>query len=271
MSLSEDDLRAYFKRIGFSGEAHPDRATLEALVAAHTGAIPFENLNPFLGLPVALSSEALVEKLIRHRRGGYCYEQNTLFSCVLETMGFDFTPLAARVLWMQSDDAVTPRTHKLLLVNLPEALVLADVGFGGAVCTGVLDLVPDLAQSTPHERFRLVEVNGLWRQQIEIGGEWRSTYQFDLTPQLSVDDELGNWWTSASPASHFTFSLIAARSPAGRRHALRNFDYSIHVPGGESEKRRLEKPEEVCTVLEEDFGIDIPDRERFLRRLEAIA
>ena len=271
MNLSEGDLRAYFERIDFSGDAHPDRETLAALVAGHTAAIPFENLNPFLGLPVTLSSEALVSKIVRSRRGGYCYEQNGLFSHVLETIGFDFTPLAARVLWMQSDDAVTPRTHKLLLVNLPEGLVLADVGFGGAVCTGVLDLVPEVAQSTPHERFRLVEVSGLWRQQIEIGGEWRSTYQFDLTPQLAVDDELGNWWTSASPASHFTFSLIAARSPAGRRHALRNFDYSIHVPGGESEKRRLSGPEEVCVVLERDFGIEIPDRERFVSRLEAIA
>ena len=271
MSLSEGDLRAYFGRIGFNGEARTDRKTLEALVAAHTGTIPFENLNPFLGLPVPLSSEALVEKLVRARRGGYCYEQNGLFSHVLETIGFDFTPLAARVLWMQSDDAVTPRTHKLLLVNLSEGLVLADVGFGGAVCTGVLDLVPEAPQSTPHERFRLVEVKGQWRQQIEIGGEWRSTYQFDLAPQLSVDDELGNWWTSASPASHFTFSLIAARSPGGRRHALRNFDYSVHVPGGDSEKRRLESPEEVCAVLEQDFGIELPDRGAVVARLEAIA
>ena len=271
MSLSEGNLRAYFERIGFKGEARPDRATLEALVGAHTATIPFENLNPFLGLPVSLSSEALVEKLVRQKRGGYCYEQNGLFSHVLETIGFDFTPLAARVLWMQSDDAVTPRTHKLLLVNLPDGLALADVGFGGAVCTGVLDLVPEVPQPTPHERFRLVEINGQWRQQIEIAGEWRSTYQFDLTPQLSVDDELGNWWTSASPASHFTFSLIAARSPAGRRHALRNFDYSIHVPGGESEKRRLESPEEVCAVLEQDFGIEIPDRALLICRLGSIA
>jgi N-hydroxyarylamine O-acetyltransferase len=271
VSLSEGDLRAYFDRVGFTGEAHADRATLEALVAAHTATIPFENLNPFLGLSVRLSPDTLVDKLVRQRRGGYCYEQNGLFSHVLETIGFDFTPLAARVLWMQSDDAVTPRTHKLLLVNLPEGLVLADVGFGGAVCTGVLDLVPEVPQPTPHERFRLLEAGSLWRQQIEIAGEWRSTYQFDLTPQLAVDDELGNWWTSASPASHFTFSLIAARSPAGRRHALRNFDYSIHIPGGETEKRRLESPEEVCAVLESDFGIDIPDRERFVARVEAIA
>ena len=271
MKLSDGDLAAYFERIGFTQEARPDRATLATLVAAHSATIPFENLNPFLGLPVPLSPEALVAKLVRQRRGGYCYEQNGLFSYVLDSIGFHFTPLAARVLWMQSDDAVTARTHKLLLVDLPEGQVLADVGFGGAVCTGLLDLVADVPQATPHESFRLVRANGLWRQQINIGGEWRSTYQFDLTPQLAVDDELGNWWTSANPASHFTFSLIAARSPAGRRHALRNFDYSIHVTGGESEKRRLENAEEVCAVLESDFGIDIPDRDQFVARVQALA
>jgi N-hydroxyarylamine O-acetyltransferase len=270
LSLPQADLAAYFDRIGYSGEARPDRKTLEALVAHHTATIPFENLNPFLGLPVPLTPDALVAKLVQQRRGGYCYEQNGLFSHVLETVGFEFTPLAARVVWMQSEDAVTPRTHKLLLVHLPEGRVLADVGFGGAVCTGVLDLAADVPQTTPHERFRLLDADGRWRQQIEIGGEWRTTYHFDLTPQHAVDDELGNWWTSASPASHFTSSLIAARSPPGRRHALRNFDYSIHIPGKESEKRRLESPEQVRAVLETDFGIEIPERERFTGRLGAI-
>jgi N-hydroxyarylamine O-acetyltransferase len=271
VSLSQADLTAYFDRIGFSGDPRPDRETLAALVAAHTGSIPFENLNPLLGLGVPLAPDALVGKLVHQRRGGYCYEQNGLFSHVLETIGFDFTPLAARVLWMQSEDAITPRTHKLLLVNLPEGQVLADVGFGGAVCTGVLDLVPDAPQATPHERFRLLKLNGEWRQQIEIGGEWRTTYRFDLTPQLPVDDELGNWFTSASPASHFTQMLTVARSPAGRRQALRNFDYTVHVPGQESEKRRLEGPEEACQVLERDFGIEAPDRDKLLDRLKAIA
>jgi N-hydroxyarylamine O-acetyltransferase len=269
--LSEGDLGAYFDRIGFSGDPRPDRETLAALVAAHTGSVPFENLNPLLGLPVPLDPESLVRKLVRQRRGGYCYEQNGLFSHVLETIDFHFTPLAARVLWMQDEAALTPRTHKLLLVNLSEGQVLADVGFGGAVCTGVLDLVPDTPQTTPHERFRLLKLNGEWRQQIEIGGEWRTTYRFDLTPQLPVDDDLGNWFTSASPTSHFTFSLTAARSPAGRRQALRNFDYSVHVPGNESTKRRLETPEEVCEVLERDFGIEPPDRDKLLARLGSIA
>jgi N-hydroxyarylamine O-acetyltransferase len=271
VSLSQADLTAYFDRIGFTAVPRPDRQTLAALVAAHAGAIPFENLNPLLGLPVPLDADSLVQKLVRDGRGGYCYEQNGLLSHVLEALGFAFTPLAARVLWNMPEDTLTARTHKLLLVKLEDGPVIADVGFGGAVCTGVLDLVPDAPQPTPHERYRLVRSNGEWLEQIEIGGEWRTTFRFDLTPQLEIDDELGNWFTSASPKSHFTTSLTAARSPAGRRHALRNFDYTVHVPGHQSEKRRLAGPEEVCDVLEHDFGIPLPDRSALITRLESIA
>lgn len=270
MKLSGSDLAAYFKRIGFENEPQVDRSTLSALVAAHAGSIPFENLSPFLGLGVDLEPQALLTKLVHQKRGGYCFEQNGLLGHVLETIGFRFTGLGARVLWRQAEDAVTARTHKLLLVHLPEGQVLADVGFGGVVCTGVLDLVPDEPQATPHERFRLLQRDGEWHKQIEIDGEWRSTYRFDLTPQLPVDYELGNWWTSTNPASHFTFSLIAARSPPGRRLALRNFDYAVHISGERTERRQLRQPEEVCEVLEREFELELPDREQLLKRLEAI-
>jgi N-hydroxyarylamine O-acetyltransferase len=270
VSLSDRDLKAYFDRIGFAGDPRPDRETLAALVAAHTAAIPFENLNPLLGLPVELGSESLVAKLVRSHRGGYCFEQNGLFRLVLEKIGFVVTGLAARVLWMLPEDSITPRTHMTLLVELPAGPVLADVGFGGAVCTGVLNLMPDVPQETPHGRYRLVQSDGEWRQQAEIEGEWRTTYRFDFTPQPQVDYELANWWTSTSPLSHFTQGLTVARSPPGRRMTLRNFDFATHRLGVPSDRRRLESPGEVCAVLENEFGIGIPDRDALIVRLETL-
>jgi N-hydroxyarylamine O-acetyltransferase len=267
LSLGAEDLRSYFDRIGWSGQPAADRQTLAALVQAHTASIAFENLDPFLGRPVDISSEALVAKLVHGGRGGYCFEQNGLFRLVLETLGFEVTGLAARVLWMLPEDSVTPRTHMTLLVHLPEGPVLADVGFGGAVCTGVLDFVPEVPQDTPHERYRLVRSNGEWRQQTEIAGEWRTTYRFDLTPQPQIDYELANWWTSTSPLSHFTQGLTVALSPAGRRLTLRNFDFATHRLGHPSERRRLEGPSEVCDVLESEFGIRLPEREALIDRL----
>ena len=83
------DLAAYFGRVGYTGPAAPTLETLQALVAAHNGAIPFENLDPVMGIPVAdLGQAALTDKLVHRRRGGYCYEQNGVMGYVLAELGF---------------------------------------------------------------------------------------------------------------------------------------------------------------------------------------
>jgi arylamine N-acetyltransferase len=71
------------------------------MVAAHNGSIPFENLDPLLGIPIAdLSVAALTDKLVCRRRGGYCHKHNGLMGYVLEALGFGVERLAGRVVWM---------------------------------------------------------------------------------------------------------------------------------------------------------------------------
>lgn len=83
------DLGAYFDRIDYRGAAEPNLEVLQDLMTAHTGSIPFENLDPLMGVPVDdLSPEALTDKLVYRRRGGYCYEQNGLMGYVLAEIGF---------------------------------------------------------------------------------------------------------------------------------------------------------------------------------------
>ncbi len=81
------DIDAYFQRIGYRGTAEPTVETLRALHHLHPLAIPFENLSPVLGWPVPLDLPSVERKLIREGRGGYCYEQNTLFAAVLRQLG----------------------------------------------------------------------------------------------------------------------------------------------------------------------------------------
>lgn len=269
--FSASALAAYFDRIGYTGPVAADRATLAAIAVHHPAAIPFENLDPLLDRPVKLSLDAVTAKLVHGGRGGYCFEHNGLLLAVLRRIGFTADGLAARVYWNQPSPGTPPRTHMLIRVALPDGPVLIDVGFGGAVLTGVLDLVPDVAQATPHEPFRLIsDGGGTWEQQIRIGSDWRTTYRFDLTVQEPIDYELANWWTSASPGTHFRQMLMCARSMPGRRLTLRDFDFAIHHLGGATERRRLESGAEVCDILEDAFGLSLPDRPALLRRLEAL-
>ena len=77
------DLPAYLRRVDYAGDLSPSRATLDALHLAHATAIPFENLDILLGVPIRLDLASLQAKLVAGRRGGYCFEQNALFACVL--------------------------------------------------------------------------------------------------------------------------------------------------------------------------------------------
>src|SRR5687767_6520538 len=96
---SSVDIDAYFERIGYVGSRSVSADTLAAIHLQHPIAIPFENLNPLLRRPVRLDAPSLEHKLVRDRRGGYCFEQNLLLSHVLRGLGFQVKGLAARVLW----------------------------------------------------------------------------------------------------------------------------------------------------------------------------
>lgn len=267
MTLRSADLDAYFIRIGWSGPVATDRATLNAIAAHHPAAIPFENLDPYLDRPVDLALDALVAKLIHGRRGGYCFEQNGLLRHVLEGVGFTVVPLSGRVVWNMDPETVTARTHMVLRVDLTEGPVLIDCGFGSAVPTAALDLMADIEQRTPHEPFRFVRKDDEWRAQIRIAGEWRTTYRLDLSPQHEIDYTVANWYTSTHPNSHFRHGLTLARALPGRRISLRGIEFATHTLDGVSERRTLSDPDEVAAVIEEMFGIQIPDRSALLARL----
>ncbi len=113
------DLDAYLDRLGYAGPHTPSLDTLEALHALHPAAIPFENLNPLLRWPVALDAESLQAKMVAGGRGGWCFEQNTLFRHALQSLGFSVSSLGARVIWNTPPDSpIGPRSHMLLLVDL---------------------------------------------------------------------------------------------------------------------------------------------------------
>lgn len=256
--MAELDLAAYFRRIGYEGSPKVDLATLQALHIAHAITIPFENVAIQMGEGIRLDLDAIQDKLVRRRRGGYCFEQNSLFLAVLKTVGFDAEPFEARV--RLGTEAVLPRTHMLLRVKVDGAELLADVGFGGE---GLLHPVP--MDGEPHAQFgrayRVIPEGGLRVLQSKQLVAWSDLYAFVPEPRPQVDFEMGNWYTSTFPESRFIQTLTAQRVTREGRLVLRNLSFTT-VREGEAEERLLE-PNEVPRVLRESFGLDIPDGTRF--------
>ena len=81
------DLAGYLARIGHHGPALPELATLQALHVLHPAAIPFENLDPLLGLPVPLDLSSLQGKMVRGgcdalREGGQAIKRVMMVSWI---------------------------------------------------------------------------------------------------------------------------------------------------------------------------------------------
>ena len=257
------DLAGYFERIGYAGDRTPKRATLDALHLAHATHIPFENLDILLGRPIRLDLASLQAKLVRGRRGGYCFEQNRLFAAVLEALGFAVTPLAARVRFGTS--AVLPRTHMLLQVDVDGSPLLADVGFG---IFGLLLPVP-LDESGESRQFawtyRVAREAGQYVLQLRKGVAWSDLYAFTLERQYPVDYEMANHYTSTHPSSRFVLAPIAQRSTPDVRRMLRDGTYSEHR-GETVTQRTLADDDELLEVLAEEFELRFPKGTRFRAR-----
>lgn len=252
----------YFRRIDYHDSRTPSLDTLIGIHRAHTRAIPFENLNPLLGIPVSLNIESIYDKIVGSGRGGYCFEQNLLFNHVITQLGFETTGLAARVMWNVPEGVIPPRGHMLLLVRIKGSAYVADTGFGSLTLPEPLALTMDIAQNTSHEPFRFLRAENEYILQAQVKDEWRSLYRFNLTEQLLPDYEAANYFVSTHPTSYFTQNLAAARIDRGKRFALRNQDFTVHETGGESTTRRIDSVSEIRLTLENVFQISLPQSEK---------
>ena len=148
------DIEGYLKRINYSGSLEPTADTLRALQVAHLKTVPFENLSIHANEPIVLEDDALFDKIVRRRRGGYCYEANGLFTALLRALGFEVAMLAAGV--AKKDGGFGPQfDHMTLIVTLEERW-LSDVGFGDSFVEPLLlDSRDEQVQGT--RAFRIVD------------------------------------------------------------------------------------------------------------------
>ncbi len=256
--LATLDLDAYCERINYRGERAPTLAVLREIQGRHIDAIPFENLASLAGDPVPLDLASLEAKLVRSRRGGYCFEHNILFAAVLQRLGFTVTGLAARVIWKAPPGTIGPRTHMLLRIDLPGSSYIADTGFGGATLPGPIELAIGRSQQTPIEPYRLLSQGDGYQLEVEQRGEWQPVYTFDLQPQRFVDYQVANWYVSAHPASRFRQVLLVARATGRRRQSIFNDEFRLHDPDRGTERRQFASTAELREALANLFGIEAP-------------
>lgn len=241
----------YFTRIGYTGPHTATAETLAALQLAHATHIPFENLDVLLGKTIRLDPESLVEKLVHQRRGGYCFEQNTLLLTVLEQLGFPVTRLLARVRYRAT--GVRPRTHLVLKVEADSQHWLADVGFGAEGLLLPVPLVADKPVQHGVWHYRLVREDFLWVLQSLSDGLWKDLYAFSELPEFAADVEVASHYTSTHPETIFKKRLAVQLPSLTQRTYLRNEGWVVETPSGTTTKPI--PPTEFLSRLHTHFGL----------------
>jgi N-hydroxyarylamine O-acetyltransferase len=248
------NLDAYFERIGYAGPREVSLKTLAALHAAHLASIPFENVDVLLGRRIRLDLASLQAKLVDQRRGGYCFEQNTLFTAVLRRLGFRVTTLEARVR-PPGATRTLPRTHMVLRVDLPDRAVLADVGFGGDGPLQPVNLDGEISEQGG-SAYRIIEEGPVKVLQIRGRDGWRDLYAFTLTEALPVDFEVANHYTSTWPESPFVSTLTAQLSLPDERRILRGRTLTLRRDAHDTTHEVDEG--DLIPLLRESFHIELP-------------
>lgn len=238
MSNQLFNVEAYLKRINYEGSVDVSYETLYGIHVAHTLNVPFENLSVYFKEPISLEKEALYEKIVENKRGGYCFEMNGLFSFVLRELGFKVTDLLAR----GTMDGITysAKLHQILMVEIGDKRYIADVGFGmnGLTAPLLLDTEEDQRQFTHIYRLIQDPKHGYVLQKKE-GEVYNYMFAFTLEECYPIDFVVSNHFTETFPDSFFAKMKMCTMPTKEGRISLTDKQFKVISNGKVTERKSM--------------------------------
>jgi N-hydroxyarylamine O-acetyltransferase len=240
-------------RIGLDAPPAADTAGLRALQRAFVSHVPFEDIAVQLGESAPLDPDALVQRMLTGGRGGYCFEVNTVFALLLESLGFAVERRQA-IVGPRGAFAAGERTNHLALVvrTAADEAFIAEGGWG----EGPLEPLPLAEGPVTVGAFTFVvdrEGDGWWIAQHEHGAS--PGFRFADAPSTLADFEPFHRYQSTAPESGFVQTLLVQRPYQDRIVSLRARTFFVDGPGIR-ERRLLEDQDAFATTLSAAFGID---------------
>ena len=250
--MDHETVLAYLDRMGVSASTAGDAAGLRTLHREHQMTVPFENLSIHLAEPISLEERDLIDKIVRRRRGGFCYELNGAFALLLEALGARVSRVAAQV--YGEAGLSPPFDHLALIVRAADGSGpwLADVGFGShSDYALLLDARDD--QDDPAGRFRLADADA---GDIDVLKDGKPQYRLEIRERSLADCVPTCWWQQTSPLSHFTQSTICSKLTPGGRESISG-RMLIQTQDGTRTEQQLDTDEALLAAYRDHFGVTL--------------
>lgn len=270
-TFTATQIATYLDRIGYTGSTEPTAETLEGIYRTHQLAVPFENFDILpLGRPLQLEAEAIYDKIVRHHRGGYCYELNGLLATILRDLGYTVTIAEARFV-EEGGGLSAVFDHMVLMVQPPKDqerwLVDAAGGRNASIRPllirdGYIEHQPELGR-----QFSLHGDDTRWQLDHQPAGEeWQPIFVFDAIPRTLADFRERSHFHEHDPSSHFRQGpLCTIATPTGRVTFSQN---RLIITDGANREERSVAPDEVAAILRHYFQFDL-EREFVAERIES--
>jgi arylamine N-acetyltransferase len=219
LAVSRLDVGAYLDRLGLDDPGTPSVAALRRLHRAHVERVPYENLEIQLGRRTTVDPHESADRIVRRRRGGYCFHLNGAFSELLVALGYPVTRHRGGVQRTQADPPRISGAHMPLTVSglphdsCPSGVWLVDVGLGPLY--EPLPLHDGTFRQGPLEyRLRASDVEpGAWRFEV-APRHW--FVGMDFSPRAAAIADFASMHAHLSSAPESPFVRVAT---VQRRHA----------------------------------------------------
>lgn len=270
------DLREYLNRIGFTGQFNkPDLDSLFTIHKLHVMSAPFENFSVHNGEKNSMDLHVIYNKIVKSNRGGWCCENNLLFSWALKEMGYKSTILGGRVFNSLEQDFLPNDSHLINLVEIDGKQYIADVSFGMSYQIWYpLELISGKDQPQPPGVFRLTNNGEKWilqktgRKQIIVDNGFvdstlvdkrltKTLYSLTLTPRDADHFLEMSVMLQTNPDSLFLLKTICSLQTVTGYRALLGSTYSEVTFKEDSDSVEMKKilDDEIEDVLKEKFNM----------------
>lgn len=246
------DIDEYLDRIELERSGLcPGIPGIETIIRAHLSHIPFENLDAWAaGRAPDLGINALFDKIIRHRRGGWCFELNGLLCALLAGLGYEVYNVGVRVLAGGRDRAFV--SHRGVIALVDGEKYYCDVGFGTLAIPEPVALDGHISGSG----FFIREENGEKNIYVLRGDAPELIMRFLDRPFPPEDYLAPNFYNAVDPSLPFRRRLSVSIQKGDTRYQLVDLclrEYCSDVP---VRSISIADKTELSHVLWEYFGIE---------------
>ncbi|GEM48948.1 arylamine N-acetyltransferase family protein [Deinococcus cellulosilyticus] len=239
-------LQKYLERIECQVRP-PSLDHLSELQQKHLQHLPFETLSLHLGQPIELNIDALLEKILDRKRGGFCYELNSAFAWLLKSLGYDVRLIMSQP--FKGDGTLAPPfAHLALKVVLDGQAYLVDVGFND----GSVHPFPIL-EGHVENGCTLQKEGEVWTY-IDLERE-KNLYVFTEQEHPLEDFFEMCTYYSNSAESGFRKKMFCGFQVQGRK------DYLTDHKWVEGSSERLLDEQEFASKLRDFYGVPLDDAE----------